>query len=89
MKHDLQSVQGELHGLRDELINVVKDSLDGSIKEVINSELESLRVEFTGYVTDFKVQIKNELAVLRQSVTDSLDADQTARNIEKDDVRKD
>ena len=74
--------------LRDELINVVKDSLDGSIKEVINNELESLRVEFTGYVTDFKVQIKNELAVLRQSVTDSLDADQTARNIEKDDVRK-
>ena len=88
VKHDLQSVQGELRGLRDELINVVKDSLDGSIKEVINNELESLRVEFTGYVTDFKVQIKNELAVLRQSVTDSLDADQTARNIEKDDVRK-
>ena len=88
VKHDLQSVQGELRGLRDELINVVKDSLDGSIKEVINNELESLRVEFTVYVTDFKVQIKNELAVLLQSVTDSLDADQTARNIEKDDVRK-
>ena len=88
VKHDLQSVQGELRGLRDELIKVVKDSLEGSIKEVINNELESLRVEFTGYVTDFKVQIKNELAVLRQSVTDSLDADQTARNIEKDDFRK-
>ncbi|XP_078364183.1 uncharacterized protein LOC144648527 [Oculina patagonica] len=95
VKHDLQSFQGQFRGLRDDVTNVVKNSLEVSVAEIVNTQFDTLREELMECVStirqdveDFKVQVKNDLVVLRQSGQDLLAACQLDRSSDKDDIKK-
>jgi len=84
-----------MRGLREDLIHAVRESLEGSLKEIINTQLESFQDEFKKQVNcikqdteDFKVQMKKELAVVRKTVEDSLHEDKLARNNDKEEMKK-
>ena len=43
VKHDLQHFQDEMRGLCEDLIHAVRESLEGSLKEIISTQLESFQ----------------------------------------------